>query len=1016
MKMKKLTALLLSAIMAISSVSVTAVAEGSQVETGGQNEAISQGSTWQDVDLTPTGGVIQPQSIEVSEDDVPEDVKEYTIADYAVCVAEDGIALFTADGSTERYDSDYGLQHLGEIADEDKAQALYSLFDVVAEDFEASGKNMVPANDANLAYVGSVNYNQFGLTKNQALAIYNTWQHDHPKYFWLWGGAYTSKTEIYAMVDSQYFSAEARREGDELIAEKMKEFKDVADRYNTAYDKAMIVHDIMTSENIYDYDSTVSPASTRTAHNVLGSLDDDLDGVCESFAKAYSMAMNYIGVECIYAVNYDHAWNYVKMDDGNYYGVDVTWDVNWNNTAYYNKFYEWFGKGSNEFTDDNQHIPYDTTGTGFEFLYSIPDMPASDYKTPETSTIKYEGFTYSKVGHSLILTDATSATGAVAIPDRIDNDYVRVISSGAFANSKITSIYIPESVAKIDESKYYYNGAFYNCTELTNVTLPSTLRYLGSFAFFNCNNIDYLYIPYKTSSNFGITEDKDGNKVYRLVIGDYAVGYKSDFTTNSTIVRGKHNSHAEKFAAKNGLTFWADKDYISDCDIKVYATSLSYAKYEIKPYVTVREDGKYLVQDVDYTLEYKNNVNEGTASITIKGIDPYAGEVTKNFEITACEHFSEYLSAYRLPTCIYDGVNVYTCPTCGNQRQEIVPAKGHSWGEWATMQAATRTTHGRLRRACQTCGIYDYGVIHHYSLGKCTVADCGVYENGVGDIIGTTVSLSDAISINFYADLSSDANADDVVMEFTVGDETITANQSGKNDNGLYRFECPLNSKQMDATVTAKLVYGDKSSNSFDYSVLRYVDSINKAANDENAYNHKEAKAAQSLVNATYLYGITAKSYFDNNGVTISADDLNKINAVDLNDLKDQQMFSKTDDIEGISLYGRSLVLESKTILRVYFNLVSGSDISNYTFTYNNQALTPTLKNGRYYVDINDIAPHQLGDEVKLTVSKGTETMTVTDSPLTYVYAARNRNSDLVTLLKAFVLYNKEAKAYTSAS
>lgn len=192
--------------MAISSVSVTAVAEGSQVETGGQNEAISQGSTWQDVDLTPTGGVIQPQSIEVSEDDVPEDVKEYTIADYAVCVAEDGIALFTADGSTERYDSDYGLQHLGEIADEDKAQALYSLFDVVAEDFEASGKNMVPANDANLAYVGSVNYNQFGLTKNQALAIYNTWQHDHPKYFWLWGGAYTSKTEIYAMVDSQYFS------------------------------------------------------------------------------------------------------------------------------------------------------------------------------------------------------------------------------------------------------------------------------------------------------------------------------------------------------------------------------------------------------------------------------------------------------------------------------------------------------------------------------------------------------------------------------------------------------------------------------------------------------------------------------------------------------------------------------------------------------------------------------------------------------------------------------------------
>lgn len=985
MKMKKLTALLLSAIMAISSVGVTAVAEGSQAEVGGQSEAASQGSTWQDVDLTPTGGVIQPQSIEVSEDDIPEGVKEYTIADYAASVAEDGIALFSANSSTERYDSDYGFEHLGEIADEDKAQALYQLFDVVAEDFEASGKNMVPANAADLAYVGSVNYNQFGLTKNQALAIYNTWQHDHPKYFWLWGGAYTSTdgTMIYPMVDSQYFSAEARREGEELIAEKMKEFKDVADRYNTAYDKAMIVHDIMTSENIYDYDSTGSPASTNTAHNALGVLDDDLDGVCESFAKAYSMAMNYIGVECIYAVNSNHAWNYVKMDDGNYYGVDVTWDVNWNNTAYYNKFYEWFGKGSDEFTDGNEHIPYDTTGTGFEFLYSIPDMPASDYKTPETTTIKYDGFTYSKVGHSLILTDATSATGSIAIPDRIDNDYVRVISRGAFANSKITSIYIPESVAKIDEANAYNYGAFYNCTELTNVTLPSTLRYLGAFAFFNCNNIDYLYIPYKTSSNYGITKDSDGNRVYRLVIGDYAIGYKSDFTTNSTIIRGKHNSHAEQYAAKNNLTFWADKDYISDCDIKIYPETIPYfnSTYGFTPYITVREDGKYLEQDIDYTLDYTNNVADGTASVVIKGISPYKGEFTKTLNIeTECKHTEKtLLRVVYKSTCDEPGSARYYCPTCGKDWYEDLPLEPHEFVD-----------------------------------GKCT--NCGYYENGVGKIIEAGVSLGDSINVNFKldhnTDIASAIEKGEAKMAYTINGTTYySVNPEYKS--GYYTFICPINSKQMDEKITAKVIYGDKSSNEVTFSFAEYKDTIIKQANEDNA----EALKALDLVNATYLYGITAKSYFDGNGATISNDDLNKINSVKLDDLENQQKFSKTGSVNGITLYGDSLVLEAKTIQRFYFDLDSGKKISDYTFNCDGKTLTTGQKYGHYYVDVADIAPHQLGNEITLTVSDGTDTMTIKNSPLTYAYVMRNySNSNLVLLMKAFVLYNQEAIDYVNAA
>ncbi|MBE5927136.1 MAG: hypothetical protein E7270_09270 [Lachnospiraceae bacterium] len=54
-----------------------------------------------------------------------------------------------------------------------------------------------------------------------------------------------------------------------------------------------------------------------------------------------------------------------------------------------------------------------------------------------------------------------------------------------------------------------------------------------------------------------------------------------------------------------------------------------------KPIVTVRSDEKTLEIDRHYTVEYKNNVKPGTATVIIKGIGLYEGEITKTFTITA---------------------------------------------------------------------------------------------------------------------------------------------------------------------------------------------------------------------------------------------------------------------------------------------------------------------------------------------------------------------------------------------
>ena len=54
---------------------------------------------------------------------------------------------------------------------------------------------------------------------------------------------------------------------------------------------------------------------------------------------------------------------------------------------------------------------------------------------------------------------------------------------------------------------------------------------------------------------------------------------------------------------------------------------------EIQPSLTVRSRGADLIPGQDYTVSYANNVNVGTASLTIQGTNHYTGSVTRTFSI-----------------------------------------------------------------------------------------------------------------------------------------------------------------------------------------------------------------------------------------------------------------------------------------------------------------------------------------------------------------------------------------------
>lgn len=54
---------------------------------------------------------------------------------------------------------------------------------------------------------------------------------------------------------------------------------------------------------------------------------------------------------------------------------------------------------------------------------------------------------------------------------------------------------------------------------------------------------------------------------------------------------------------------------------------------ELTPALSVNLGGRKLTENVDYSVTYTDNIEAGTATATVKGIDQNKGEVSKTFKI-----------------------------------------------------------------------------------------------------------------------------------------------------------------------------------------------------------------------------------------------------------------------------------------------------------------------------------------------------------------------------------------------
>ena len=125
-----------------------------------------------------------------------------------------------------------------------------------------------------------------------------------------------------------------------------------------------------------------------------------------------------------------------------------------------------------------------------------------------------------------------------------------------------------------------------------------------------------------------------------------------DAGTAYLVITGNNEPFKEnvRFAGQVRVPFKIKGRNISGASIKVEKTV--YTGYACTPRVTVKLGSNELVEEIDYTVSYKNNKKVGTAQVIVKGCGGYTGKDKTEFEILPCKINSSDIRI-DLPTRVY---------------------------------------------------------------------------------------------------------------------------------------------------------------------------------------------------------------------------------------------------------------------------------------------------------------------------------------------------------------------------
>lgn len=269
------------------------------------------------------------------------------------------------------------------------------------------------------------------------------------------------------------------------------------------------------------------------------------------------------------------------------------------------------------------------------------------------------------------------------------------------------------------------------------------------------------------------------------------------------------------------------------------------------------------------------------------------------------------------------------------------------------------------------------------------VADWGIV---LGEDIGVKIRLQ-----------IGKANVSHTSVVLTVNG--VESKASLRAEDGYYVVNAKVAAAQMTENIGVKITCGDVVIEK-NYSVVEYAMTIL-----EGEYSAETKALVAEMLN----YGAAAQTYFGyNTENTIDSALIAGTGSQEIDPAAAEEMVID-GSADGICLYGATLLLKSKVAVRFYFS-VSG-DISGYTFTAGEKTLTPVESDGMYYVEIANINPQDLSNQITVTVTAGEQALTVSYGPMNYMVRKNETGSDsLKALLKAMYNYHLAAVAYVNAA
>ncbi len=304
-------------------------------------------------------------------------------------------------------------------------------------------------------------------------------------------------------------------------------------------------------------------------------------------------------------------------------------------------------------------------------------------------------------------------------------------------------------------------GSFNSNKSLVSITLPDNLISIPKYMLADCTNLVDFKLPTAT------TEIKDmafaGCTKLELTVPDTVVTFGRNCFEDVKMVYCTSNSACAKYCEENGVKYKLTDvapPNANDFEVTLSEDSFVYSGYEEKPEnVTVYYKGKELwgaspyVDNPDYSVQYTNNINAGTASVVITGMGDYIGtkvvnytinpltltskstrinfadgsmgqykctgseikpkiNVFKNDDDTRLTEGKDYTVSYS--DNINAGTGTIKVTFMGNytgsisKTFKITPAHQHTFGSWRITKAPTCTTDGEQKRSCTSkdCGHY----------------------------------------------------------------------------------------------------------------------------------------------------------------------------------------------------------------------------------------------------------------------------------------------------------------------